>query len=98
MAEKPWSRFRVGTPSKKANWVSADCQQLTNIYHVAHIPVALEILRSRFLTPRLVYDKSKLNQRRITVTWLSPNWWNDGSRYGNVQFAFDWKQLISGDD
>ena len=47
--------------------------------------------------PGLVYDKSKLNQRRITVTWLSPNYWDAGSRYGNIQFVFDWKKLVGGE-
>ena len=66
-------------------------------YSIVAIPVALEILRSGYLNPRLVYDKSKLNQRRITVTWLSPKLWKAGSRYGNIQFVFDWKKLGGGD-
>ncbi|MCI0744497.1 MAG: hypothetical protein L0Y58_03730 [Verrucomicrobia subdivision 3 bacterium] len=100
MANNPpeWQRYKVGKPSAKPDWVNPDCQPLNYIYHVAHIPVALEILRTGCLTPRLVYDKSKLNQRRITVTWLSPNFWNAGSRYGNIQFVFDWKRLAGGDD
>ncbi|MCX6906686.1 MAG: hypothetical protein NTY01_01445 [Verrucomicrobia bacterium] len=91
-----WRKFRVGKVSKNPRWVNPDCQPLRSIYHVTHIPVALEILRSGYLMPRLVYDKSKLNKRRITVTWLSPNVWNDGSRYGNVEFCFDWKRLAEG--
>ena len=92
-----WQKFAIGKPSQKPNWVNPDCQKLTTIFHVAHIPVAIEIVRTGYLLPRLVYDKSKLNQRRITVTWLSPNNWNAGSRYGNVQFAFDWKRLAEGE-
>src|SRR6266566_2491650 len=91
-----WQKFKVGKISAKPNFTNPDCQPLHEIYHVAHIPVAVEILRTGCLTPRLVYDKSKLNQRRITVIWLSPNLWNAGSRYGNVQFVFDWKRLVEG--
>lgn len=99
MAKNPpeWQQFKVGKPSAKPNWVNPDCQKLNHIYHIAHIPVALEILRTGYLMPRLVYDKSKLNKHRITVTWLSPNFWNAGSRYGNIQFVFDWKRLAEGD-
>lgn len=91
-----WQRFKIGTPSK-TNWVNPDCQRLSTIFHIAHIPVAIDIIRDGYLEPRLICDKSKLNQRRITVTWLSPNSWNDGSRYGNVQFSFEWKKLVEGD-
>ena len=91
-----WQKFKVGQPSSKPDWVNSDCQLLDSVFHIAHIPVALEILRVGSLVPRLVYDKSKLNQRRITVTWLSPNYWHQGSRYGNVQFKFNWKKLVNG--
>src|SRR5262249_11522 len=99
MAERPqeWEKYKVGKPSTKPNWINPDCQSLEHIFHVAHIPVALDIVRTGYLMPRLVYDKSKLNRRRITVTWLSPNFWNAGSRYGNVQFVFDWKTLVGGE-
>ena len=93
-----WRKFRVGKVSESPKWANPECQRLEEIHHVAHIPVAIEILRSGNLNPRLIYDKSKLNRRRITVTWLSPNWWSDGSRYGNVQFSFDWKKLVGGED
>jgi hypothetical protein len=44
----------------------------------------------------LIFDTSKLNRDRIQVVWLSPNNWSDGSRYGNVDFSFNWNNLISG--
>lgn len=28
--------------------------------------------------------------------WLSPNQWSEGSRYGNVAFAFDWVAITEG--
>src|SRR6266850_2327713 len=67
MAKNPpeWQKYKVGKPSAKSGRVNPDCQHLDYVYHVAHIPVAVEILRTGCLTPRLVYDKSKLNQRRI---------------------------------
>ena len=45
-----------------------------------------------------MFDKSKLNTRRIRVVWLSPNDWEGarGFRYGNVRFSFDWATLIAG--
>jgi hypothetical protein len=44
----------------------------------------------------LVWDESKLKDTRTCIAWLSPNLWVNGSFYGNVKFAFDWKQLVEG--
>jgi hypothetical protein len=41
-----------------------------------------------------LYDESKLKKSRICVTWLSANTWATGSIYGNVQFAFHWRNQI----
>jgi len=91
-----WHQFRVGQPSTKPGWVEPDCQPLTQISHVAHIDVASDILRDGKIKSGLVYDKSKLNKQRILVSWLSPNNWVWGSRYGNVEFVFDWRRIIEG--
>lgn len=42
----------------------------------------------------MVFDESVLNDKRILVTWLSPNYWSNGFRYGNVQFEFDFNALV----
>lgn len=44
----------------------------------------------------LIWDESCLNNTRTCVAWLSPNYWSNGSRYGNIMFRFDWRQLIEG--
>ena len=44
----------------------------------------------------LVWDQSKLNNTRTCIAWLSPNLWVNGSFYGNIKFAFDWRELIEG--
>jgi hypothetical protein len=43
MPIKPWSRFRVGTPSTRHNWVEPKCQAFGEVAHVTHIPNALTI-------------------------------------------------------
>jgi hypothetical protein len=64
--------------------------------HVTHAPAALRILEDGQITRGLIRDESKLNAYRTTVTWLSPNHWVWGSRYGNVEFSFDFESLANG--
>lgn len=92
---KPWEEYAVGKPSDTSGWSEPDCQLLDTIYHVAHVPAATRILEDDRFRADLVYDKSKLNKARIRVVWLSPNHWVPGFRYGNIRFAFDWRDLIS---
>lgn len=91
-----WARFRVGQPSTTSNWTNLDCQELTSIEHVTHIDMALRMMADGKMKSGLVFDESKLRTNRILVTWLSPNRWFLGSRYGNVSFSFDWNSLIQG--
>jgi hypothetical protein len=44
---------------------------------------------------RLVYDESRLNKSRISVSWVSANTWALGSIYGTVEFQFTWADLIA---
>lgn len=74
---------------------SAGCR-LSSVYHVVHLPVARRILEDGALRAGLIADESKLNRSRTCVTWLSANTWANGSIYGNVQFAFDWADIIDG--
>lgn len=98
MSEPPWQKFRVGSPSKNPSWIEPDCQPLTSVAHVAHVPTALRIAEDGRLRADLVFDKSKLNTERIRVVWLSPNDWEGagGFRYGNTRFWFDWAKLVRG--
>lgn len=95
MPDKPWRPFRVGTPSTRANWVNSDCRPFDQVSHVTHIPTAITVIRqNQMIRPQLVYDESILNTRRILVTWLSPNHWTRGYRYGNVSFDIPWNTII----
>jgi hypothetical protein len=91
-----WARFGVGQPSTDPGGFKPDCKPLTHVSHVAHVDVALDILRDGKIKSGLVYDESKLNKKRILVTWLSPNYWAGGFRYGNIEFKFRWEDLAKG--
>lgn len=91
-----WVKFKVGKPSTRKNWTEPDCQPLERIYHVTHIGTAARMLSDGLIKSGLVYDKSKLNNERIQVVWLSPNDWlgAGGSRYGNIRLSFDFESLV----
>lgn len=87
-----WSKFKVcATVAGNSNRC---CEPLDTISHISHVESALSILERGEILPYLVFDKSKLNDRRILVSWLSPNHWSDGFRYGNIRFEFDFKSQI----
>jgi hypothetical protein len=86
--------YSVGEPSKKSNWIEPSCQKFEQVHHVTHIPTAIRIVEDECIHPDLVFDKCRLNSDRIRVVWLSPNTWHDGSRYGNVEWTYDWAKLI----
>lgn len=89
-----WKKFKVGTPSIRERWTELECSPFSRVAHVSHLSSSLEIVRSGKIKSGLVFDESKLNQDRILVSWLSPNYWNDGFRYGNVRFQFEWDQIV----
>lgn len=94
-----WVRFRVGTPLNDPThprWENDDCKVLEAVYHVAHIGPALQILADGQIKAVLVSDESRLNTERVLVTWVSPNNWARGFRYGNVRFQFKWAELVRG--
>ena len=93
-----WTRYRVGTKSSNPNWTEQTCQPLERVMHVTHIRHALSILDDGRIRQRLVYDTSRLTSTRIHVVWLSPNRWDGagGSRYGSIEFAFEWRTLVKG--
>jgi hypothetical protein len=66
------------------------------VHHVTHTPAALRILEGNRISRGLIYDECSLNASRMTVVWLSPNTWYWGSRYGCVQFTFDFADLVKG--
>lgn len=76
--------------------LNPDCVPFDTVSHVAHILPSLSILEEGRIRAGLVFDESKLNKQRILVSWVSPNYWSSGFRYGTVQFTFDWRELIDG--
>jgi hypothetical protein len=88
----PWKPYACVTPAKGR---TGTCTALLKIHHVTHVQAALRILADSKIARGLIYDESKLNDTRTTVVWLSPNEWFYGSRYGNVQFTFDFVDIIA---
>lgn len=88
MKKQEWSKYKV-------NESFGCCKPLDKIYHVCHTRNAVNIVSEGKIKADLVYDESKLNKDRTLVCWLSPNVWDGagGSRYGNVGFEFDWKDI-----
>jgi len=76
----------------------AFARPLDTVSHVTHVHTSLDIIAAGRINPGLVFDKSRLNESRVLVVWLSPNDWSGagGFRYGNVRFSFDWKSIIRG--
>lgn len=89
-----WASFAVG--QEESGWGIRGRRLLDSVFHVAHMRHALSIAYESRLRAGLVYDDSRLNTKRLLVSWLSPNTWADGSRYGNIGFEFDWRKLIQG--
>lgn len=88
---KEWREFVVGPDP-----ADFDCSLLDSATHVSHVPHAWRITEESLIRPQLIYDVSRLNKSRTLVNWLSPNYWHDGSRYGNIGFEYSWNYLIRG--
>ena len=85
------SDFCVGEPAERG-WNNS-CMPFKEVTHVTHIKHALRIIEDEEIRSDVVFDKSKLNDTRIRVVWLSPNDWPK-SRYGNIGFKYDWQSLV----
>lgn len=73
------------------------CTRLDALYHVAHLADAVRILEDLRIPARRVDDDSVLDSHRVSVVWTAPNRWpSTGSRYGTVEFAFDFARLVEG--
>ncbi|WP_294990851.1 hypothetical protein [uncultured Stenotrophomonas sp.] len=94
MSEKPWAAYRVAAPDAKAQFQN-ERTPFQTISHTCHVDAAIEIIKLGKVRPGLVFDKSKLNRKRILVSWASPNDWSTlGYRYGNIRFDFDFEAII----
>lgn len=89
-----WNAYRIGDESKRENWTNNSCRPFDDVYHVAHRRAALHIIEDRRIRAGLVYDRGILKTKRIGVSWVSPNTWGLGSRYGNVEFRFPFAALL----
>ena len=94
MSKKIWERYKAKTYDPKNGWDN-DSAELLSLYHVAHTETALRIMNDGVCRAGLIFDESKLNKRRLLVNWLSPNIWNDGSRYGNIGFITKMEKLAA---
>ncbi|MDR3480939.1 MAG: hypothetical protein P4L91_09525 [Burkholderiaceae bacterium] len=94
---EPWDSYKVKPAGFiPSNTINNACREFTVVTHTSHVESALGIINAREIKPGLVYDKSILNTERILVSWLSPNHWHPGYRYGNIQFEFDFFKISQG--
>jgi hypothetical protein len=93
-----WEEFAVKEPCFDHGQTNYECSRFHTVSHVAHIEYALRILKDGEIRPNLVYDKSRLKDKRISVSWVSPKDWSKmkGFRYGHIRFTFDWTSIIAG--
>ena len=95
MPNQQWEFFKVGTPSRRKTWIEKSCEPFDTVYHVCHLDDAIRIIHDGSIRSSLIWDESRLNNTRTCVSWLSPNDWGNGSIYGNIQFNFNWIDIIS---
>lgn len=95
MQEYEWTKYKVGTPSPQDNYIEQTCRPFDSVHHICHLKDALRIIEDGSIRSSLIWDESRLNNTRTCVSWLSPNDWGFGSIYGNVQFNFNWADIIS---
>jgi hypothetical protein len=79
-----------------ANWENSDCCPFEMVHHTCHVADAFRMFEGRKIRSSLIWDESRLNNTRTCVAWLSPNHWTNGSLYGNINFHFDWRDLVAG--
>ena len=87
----PWKPYVCTVPSKG---VTGTCSVMDVVHHVTHTGASLRIIEDRKIARGLIYDECSLNDSRTMVVWLSPNRWVNGSRYGNVEFTYDFNSLV----
>lgn len=86
----PWKHYRLKTPSRCR---LGDGRTFRVIHHVTHATSALRILEDGLITPSTSRELGVGGHSDRAVTWLAPNDYKDGSRYGTVRFSFDFEKL-----
>jgi hypothetical protein len=84
---KEWETYKIKAEPETVG------TELDMVRHIVHVPDARRIIEDRKIKAGLVYDESRLNQSRVSVTWVSANDWVYGSIYGTVEFQFNWTPL-----
>ena len=92
MSLKEWENYKVNKKNKGTN--ERDCLEFSIVTHTTHISPFFDIINDNTISDRPIYDKCKIGRRGINVVWLSPKIWHGGFRYGNVQFVFNWSDII----
>jgi len=93
--DQPWTEFACRVQNRNSRYLDRN-NALDDVYHVAHIGDACRILQDGEITARRIGDESVLRTTTTDVAWVSANRWANGSIYGNVQFEFDWGELVDG--
>lgn len=92
-----YRKYRMNPESNEKYWMNNnDSREFECVFHVSHIKSSLRILEDKKINKNIVFDKSKLNETRILVSWLSPNDWSNsgGFRYGSIRFQFKFNDII----
>jgi hypothetical protein len=85
-----WEPYRISLKPPH----SKNVMDLTRVHHIVHTKTSRRIFEDEMLRAGIIQDESKLNKTRLSVTWLSANYWHRGSLYGTVRFTYDWCRLI----
>jgi hypothetical protein len=96
MANPEWAPYEITSKMIKAWPKGGQLREMKELYHVAHVSDARRVLEDRVIRSHLVFDESRLNKKRISVVWTSPNTWAWGSMYGNVSFTLPLEKHLEG--
>lgn len=89
-----WTKYAVtGNPSTDAEY-NETCVPFSVVKHAAHVRPALDIVRDGKVKASRISDESHFRNSDLRVVWVSPFEWFMGSRYGGVQFSFDWAEIL----
>src|SRR5579864_3806637 len=83
-----WEPFRLIEDGSGAN-----ASAFSHVYHIAHVETATRICADGKIKSSRISDESLMRRSDISVVWVSPNHYKDGSLYGNIRFKFEWEKL-----
>lgn len=89
-----WKDYRIEGPPGTVEAPNEKCSPFSVVMHAAHVRPALDIVRDNRINWATISDKSHFANTSIRVVWVSPFDWYSGSRYGCIQFSYDWASLL----